>query len=150
MGADLMTFSRLSELNAPVLSIGGAGMFDGIFVTGIVAVLIASIPPRNGTLTQRPRESLSPFRRHNVRAGERCVVTKSGTAAVSRHSSRDALDDIVEQLHIHGEDDQPRRQGDRQEDDGPWKMGTSSVSIERYRRLLQTNLDERTRWIVFS
>jgi len=44
IGADLMNFNKLSELNAPVASIGGAGTFDGIFVTGIVAVLIASIP----------------------------------------------------------------------------------------------------------
>lgn len=44
IGADLMNFDKLGELNAPVASIGGAGTFDGIFVTGIVAVLIASIP----------------------------------------------------------------------------------------------------------
>jgi hypothetical protein len=34
-------------LGAPVASIGGAGTFDGIFLTGILAVLLASIfvPP---------------------------------------------------------------------------------------------------------
>jgi hypothetical protein len=31
-------------LGAPVASIGGAGTFDGIFLTSIIAVLIASIP----------------------------------------------------------------------------------------------------------
>ena len=46
IGADLMNFSKLPELNAPIASIGGAGTFDGIFLTGIAAVLIASIPSR--------------------------------------------------------------------------------------------------------
>jgi hypothetical protein len=30
-------------MGAPVASIGGAGTFDGIFVAGILAVLIASL-----------------------------------------------------------------------------------------------------------
>ena len=46
IGADLMNFNRLAELNAPIASIGGAGTFDGIFLTGIAAVLIASIRSR--------------------------------------------------------------------------------------------------------
>jgi hypothetical protein len=33
-------------LGAPVAPIGGAGTFDGIFVTGILAVIIASLPPK--------------------------------------------------------------------------------------------------------
>jgi uncharacterized membrane protein len=41
VGADLMNLGRLRSLGAPVASIGGAGTFDGIFVTGIVAVLLA-------------------------------------------------------------------------------------------------------------
>jgi uncharacterized membrane protein len=41
IGADLMNLGRLNELGAPVASIGGAGTFDGIFLTGIVAVLLA-------------------------------------------------------------------------------------------------------------
>jgi hypothetical protein len=41
-----MNFEKLAGLKAPILSIGGAGTFDGIFLTGIVAVLIASIPSR--------------------------------------------------------------------------------------------------------
>jgi uncharacterized membrane protein len=41
IGADLMNLRRLRELGAPVASIGGAGTFDGIFLTGIVAVLLA-------------------------------------------------------------------------------------------------------------
>jgi len=51
IGADLMNFDKLSELNAPIASIGGAGTFDGIFLTGIVAVLIASIPSRQHDAT---------------------------------------------------------------------------------------------------
>jgi uncharacterized membrane protein len=47
IGADLMNFSRLSDLNAPVASIGGAGTFDGIFLTGIASVLIASLRSRH-------------------------------------------------------------------------------------------------------
>jgi len=31
----------MADLRAPVLSIGGAGTFDGIFLTGIIAVLLA-------------------------------------------------------------------------------------------------------------
>jgi uncharacterized membrane protein len=41
IGADLLNLGRLRELGAPVASIGGAGTFDGIFLTGIVAVLLA-------------------------------------------------------------------------------------------------------------
>ncbi len=41
VGADLMNLGQLRELGAPVASIGGAGTFDGIFLTGIVAVLLA-------------------------------------------------------------------------------------------------------------
>jgi uncharacterized membrane protein len=43
IGADLMNLSRIGGLGAPVASIGGAGTFDGIFLTGILAVLIAGI-----------------------------------------------------------------------------------------------------------
>jgi uncharacterized membrane protein len=41
IGADLLNLGRLRDLGAPVASIGGAGTFDGIFLTGIVAVLLA-------------------------------------------------------------------------------------------------------------
>ncbi|WEX73936.1 DUF1614 domain-containing protein [Sinorhizobium numidicum] len=43
IGADLLNLGSLQGLGAPVASIGGAGTFDGIFVVGILAVLIASI-----------------------------------------------------------------------------------------------------------
>lgn len=41
IGADLLRFPDIRRLGAPIASIGGAGTFDGIFVTGIVAVLLA-------------------------------------------------------------------------------------------------------------
>jgi uncharacterized membrane protein len=43
IGADLSNLGRIAMLGAPVASIGGAGTFDGVFLTGIVAVLIAGI-----------------------------------------------------------------------------------------------------------
>lgn len=54
LGADLLNLGRVQGLGAPVVSIGGAGTFDGIFLTGVLAVLIASLsssldsPPRSG------------------------------------------------------------------------------------------------------
>lgn len=43
IGADLLNLGKITGLGAPVASIGGAGTFDGIFLTGILAVLIAAI-----------------------------------------------------------------------------------------------------------
>ena len=47
IGADLLNLDKIQGLGAPVASIGGAGTFDGIFLTGILAALLASIfgPP---------------------------------------------------------------------------------------------------------
>ncbi len=42
IGADLTNLGKLQGLGAPVASIGGSGTFDGIFLTGILAVLLAS------------------------------------------------------------------------------------------------------------
>ena len=41
LGADLLRLKDIRHLGAPLAAIGGAGTFDGIFVTGIVAVLLA-------------------------------------------------------------------------------------------------------------
>jgi uncharacterized membrane protein len=41
IGADLLNIAKVKGLGAPVASIGGAGTFDGIFLTWIVAVLLA-------------------------------------------------------------------------------------------------------------
>jgi len=51
IGADLLNLGTVDGLGAPVASIGGAGTFDGVFLTGVLAVLLASIfakpkPPR--------------------------------------------------------------------------------------------------------
>jgi uncharacterized membrane protein len=41
VGADLLNLKRMQDLGASTVSIGGAGTFDGIFLTGILAVLLA-------------------------------------------------------------------------------------------------------------
>lgn len=41
IGADILNLDKIHGLGAPVASIGGAGTFDGIFLTGILAVLLA-------------------------------------------------------------------------------------------------------------
>jgi uncharacterized membrane protein len=38
-----MNLSKIQGLGAPIASIGGAGTFDGIFLTGILAVLLAGL-----------------------------------------------------------------------------------------------------------
>jgi uncharacterized membrane protein len=43
IGADLLNLDKITGLGAPVASIGGAGTFDGIFLTGILAVLLAGV-----------------------------------------------------------------------------------------------------------
>jgi uncharacterized membrane protein len=43
IGADLLNLGSVEGLGAPVASIGGAGTFDGIFLIGILAVLLASL-----------------------------------------------------------------------------------------------------------
>ncbi|HXH64257.1 MAG TPA: DUF1614 domain-containing protein [Mariprofundaceae bacterium] len=40
VGADLLRLKDIAKIGAPIASIGGAGTFDGIFLTGIVAVLL--------------------------------------------------------------------------------------------------------------
>jgi len=43
IGADLLNLDKVQGLGAPIASIGGAGTFDGVFLTGVLAVLIASV-----------------------------------------------------------------------------------------------------------
>ena len=43
IGADLANLGKVQKLGAPVASIGGAGTFDGIFIAGITAVLLAAL-----------------------------------------------------------------------------------------------------------
>jgi len=47
IGADLLNLDKVAGLGAPIAAIGGAGTFDGIFVTSIVAVLLGSITTRD-------------------------------------------------------------------------------------------------------
>ena len=41
IGADLLHLKEIRKMGTPFASIGGAGSFDGIFISGIVAVLLA-------------------------------------------------------------------------------------------------------------
>jgi uncharacterized membrane protein len=41
IGADLLNLRLIGKLGAPVASIGGAGTFDAIFLSGIIAVLLS-------------------------------------------------------------------------------------------------------------
>lgn len=41
IGADLLNWPSFKKLGAHLISIGGAGVFDGIFLSGIIAALIA-------------------------------------------------------------------------------------------------------------
>ncbi len=41
IGADVLRLGDIRKMGTPLASIGGAGTFDGIFITGIVAALLA-------------------------------------------------------------------------------------------------------------
>jgi uncharacterized membrane protein len=41
LGADILNLKEIGKLGAPVASIGGAGTFDAIFLSGIIAVLLS-------------------------------------------------------------------------------------------------------------
>ena len=41
IGADLLNLGRMRTIGAPIVSIGGAGTFDGVFLSGLLAVLLA-------------------------------------------------------------------------------------------------------------
>jgi uncharacterized membrane protein len=62
VGADLTNLDKVQGLAAPVASIGGAGTFDGIFVIGILAVLIAALSPtsRRANLAATQMTETSP------------------------------------------------------------------------------------------
>ncbi len=70
LGADILNLGDLGRLGASVASIGGAGTFDGVFLTGILAVLLAARPgvsdhqpPDEESRAPRPGEP-EPFERH--------------------------------------------------------------------------------------
>jgi uncharacterized membrane protein len=60
IGADLMNLHKVAYLGAPVASIGGAGTFDGVFLTGIVAILLAGV--------KEPVPALSPSSSERLRS----------------------------------------------------------------------------------
>jgi uncharacterized membrane protein len=43
IGADLLNVRRFRDFGGSVASIGGAGTFDGVFLTGILAVILAAL-----------------------------------------------------------------------------------------------------------
>lgn len=43
IGADLLNLRKIPKLGTPMASIGGAGTFDGVFLTGILAVLLTRL-----------------------------------------------------------------------------------------------------------
>jgi uncharacterized membrane protein len=43
VGGDLMNLRELLDSGAPLVSIGGAGLFDGIFLAGVLALLLACL-----------------------------------------------------------------------------------------------------------
>jgi uncharacterized membrane protein len=49
IGADLANLSSLPGLGAPIASIGGAGTFDAIFLTGILAAFISTFSTSSST-----------------------------------------------------------------------------------------------------
>jgi uncharacterized membrane protein len=61
IGADVLNLDKLQGIGAPVLSIGGAGTFDGIFVTGMMAVLLAGFTGRGrrGERFEAPRPTMT-------------------------------------------------------------------------------------------
>jgi len=60
IGADLLNLGRIQSLQAPVASIGGAGTFDGVFLTGIIAVLLPPMGVLNEVPPAKPLELEPP------------------------------------------------------------------------------------------
>jgi uncharacterized membrane protein len=56
IGADLLNLGELSRLGASIASIGGAGTFDGVFLTGMLAVLLAASPFSGRRADPQPTE----------------------------------------------------------------------------------------------
>lgn len=57
IGADLLNLGKVQGLGAPIASIGGAGTFDGIFVTGLLALIYASLGVHLGAAGAPPRRT---------------------------------------------------------------------------------------------
>jgi uncharacterized membrane protein len=61
IGADLLNLGAIQGLAAPVASIGGAGTFDGIFLTAILAVLIAGLSPALPAQVSKPARETQTY-----------------------------------------------------------------------------------------
>ena len=62
IGADLLNLGKVQGLGAPIASIGGAGTFDGVFLAGILGVLLASIFAPSERPDDRPRFEGTQYR----------------------------------------------------------------------------------------
>jgi uncharacterized membrane protein len=62
IGADILNMSRIAELGAPVVSIGGAGTFDGVFLTGLIAGVLAMTAGPYRKATPSPPVAPAPRR----------------------------------------------------------------------------------------
>ena len=72
IGADLTNLDKVRGLGAPVASIGGAGTLDGIFLTGILAVLLASLTrgrARRRLVISEKTGSGGPLHPHDAKSG---------------------------------------------------------------------------------
>lgn len=41
IGADILNLKKVRKIGAPMISIGGAGSFDGIFITGVISAIVS-------------------------------------------------------------------------------------------------------------
>ncbi len=69
IGADLLNLDKVQGLGAPVASIGGAGTFDGVFLTGILAVLLSPVSAPPGLDRARPGTAGDPAWRPSQDSG---------------------------------------------------------------------------------
>ena len=56
IGADILNLDKVRGLGAPLASIGGAGTFDGVFLAGILAVLLAPTVSQSIRRTETPTQ----------------------------------------------------------------------------------------------
>ena len=70
VGADLMNLGAIRGLGAPVASIGGAGTFDGIFLSGVLAGLLTWSPPQ-GRVGSSGTPEAGPQTKHHVQRDDR-------------------------------------------------------------------------------
>lgn len=65
IGADLLNLGHIQGLGAPIASIGGAGTFDGVFLSGILAVLLPPVRTAPAAVTaQTDKNTASDQRPH--------------------------------------------------------------------------------------